>query len=267
MKENYVRETFYAGNEYKTPAEKKRVLWDRLMLGTRIYFSISYLRILAKNRKVALAGKYNRMAWASSSNDIIKLTEDCGAKYHMEGLDYLHNTQGPVVFVSNHMSTLETMVYPAIIAPDLPTTFVVKESLMTAPIFGPVMRARKPITVKRENVREDLMQVMQQGAEKLKNGISVIIFPQSTRTLTFKPAEFNSMGIKLAQRSGVQVIPVAVKSDFWENGRWIKELGRINRNKSVHIEFGKPFFVTGNGKEDHEKVVSWIEERLNKWNK
>lgn len=261
-----MRSTYFPGNEYHTP-ENQRSIWDKLAFGTRIYFVIQYIRLLFSNRKKALSGKYDMAAWAHASYEVMRKTEQSGAKYHISGLDFMHNVEGPVVFVSNHMSTLETMVYPCLIAPEIPTTFVVKESLMTAPIFGPVMRSRNPITVKRKNVREDLMAVMIQGQQKLKEGTSLIIFPQSTRTVDFKPEEFNSMGIKLAQKAKVQVVPMALKSDFWGNGKLIKEFGPLHRNEHVHIEFGAPFYVTGNGKEDHERVTQWIIERLKTWNK
>ncbi|MFC0875082.1 lysophospholipid acyltransferase family protein [Saccharicrinis sp. FJH2] len=267
MESDYKRWTYFPGNVYKTPETKKRKFWDKLVLGTRIYFVLRYIRAINVNARKALAGVYDREAWAESSIDILNLTEDCGARYNISGLDNLHELEGPAVFVSNHMSTLETMVYPGIIAPEMPVTFVVKESLMTAPLFGPVMRSREPITVKRENVREDLMAVMSQGQEKLKEGTSIIIFPQSTRTVNFNPKEFNSMGIKLAQKAKVKVVPMAIKSDFWGNGKLIKEFGKLNRKKTVFIEIGKPFAVSGNGKEDHERVTAWISERLEQWNK
>lgn len=261
-----MRISYFPGDEYHTPANK-RTIWDKSFLGTRFYFLFKYFQILNTNRKKALKGNYGTQAWAASSLDILRISESCGAQYHITGLDNLHNVEGPVIFVSNHMSTLETMVYPAIIGCELETTFVVKESLLSAPIFAPVMKSRKPITVKRENVRDDLMAVMTQGQQKLKEGSSIIIFPQSTRTVNFDPKEFNSMGIKLAKKGKVQVVPIALKSDFWANGKWVKELGPIHRKKHVHIEFGEPFFVTGTGKEDHTRVTQWIVERLNKWQK
>ena len=74
------------------------------------------------------------------------------------------------------------------------------------------MRSRNPIVVGRTDPRKDFETVMNGGAERLKNGISIIIFPQSTRSLDFKPEEFNSLGVKLAKKAGVQVVPVAIKN-------------------------------------------------------
>ena len=108
---------------------------------------------------------------------------------------------------------------------------------------------------------------MEQGPERLKNGTSVIIFPQSTRRDEFNPAEFNSLGTKLAAKTGAQVIPVAIKTDFWGSGKISRYLGPIHRNKPVHIAFGEPMTVTGSGREEHQKVIGFISDHLDYWNK
>jgi 1-acyl-sn-glycerol-3-phosphate acyltransferase len=157
------------------------------------------------------------------------------------------------------------MVFPGIIAPIKEVTFVVKDSLVKHPLFGPIMRARSPIVVGRSDSREDLVKVMQQGQELLSKGISVIIFPQSHRRVEFIPKEFNSLGVKLAKAANVQVIPVAIKTDFWGNGKYIKEVGRINRNKPIYMDFGAPMSIHGTGKEEHSKIIDFIISHLAKW--
>jgi 1-acyl-sn-glycerol-3-phosphate acyltransferase len=106
---------------------------------------------------------------------------------------------------------------------------------------------------------------MKGGMDKLRSGISVIIFPQSTRSLDFKPEEFNSLGVKLAKKAGVQVVPVAIRTDFWGNGKYIKELGPIDRHKPIHIKFGEPFSISGNGREEHQKIIDFIKSSLEEW--
>ena len=144
-------------------------------------------------------------------------------------------------------------------------TFVVKESLNKHPLFGPIMRARNPIVVKRDNPREDFQTVMTKGKELLASGTSIIIFPQSTRSADFKPQEFNTLGIKLARAAGVQVMPVAIKTDFWENGKYLKELGALDRSKPIHMVFGQPFSIQGAGKDEHKQVVDFIITNLREW--
>ena len=257
--------SFFDGPSYDTPEDYPRFVGDRLFLNTRWYFVGEYLREVLRSRSIALKGLYDRKAWAESSFRVFKLIEGCGGRFHLRGLDNLTFCQRPVVFIGNHMSTLETMVLPSIIAPVLEVTFVVKESLNRHPLFGPVMRARDPIVVKRKNPREDFQAVMTKGREVLDRGTSLVIFPQSTRRVEFVPEEFNSMGIKLAKAAGVPVMPVAVKTDFWGNGRYLKEVGPINRNSPIHIVFGKPFAIKGNGKDDHNRVIDFIVEHLQQW--
>ncbi len=226
---------------------------------------IRYVSFILRDRKVALEGNYDKETWAETSNDIFRLIEECGGRFHITGMDWIHNCKESVVFISNHMSTLETMIFPGIIAPLMDVTFIVKNSLVEHGYFGPIMRARKPIIVGRTNSREDFKKVMSEGPELLAKGISIVVFPQSTRKDKFIPSEFNSLGVKLAMAANVKIIPVAVKTDFWGHGKYLKDLGPIHRNKPIYMDFGKPIEVTGSGKSEHEKIIEFISSSLTNW--
>ena len=257
-------EPCFTGSTYDTPDDLPRRLGDRLALNTRWYFVGSYLKEVVNARSKAVKGIYDKPAWIKSSYTIVRLIEGCGGRFHLRGLDNLYKCKGPVVFISNHMSTLETFVFPCIIAPLMDVTFVVKRFLVKMPLFGHVMRSRNPIVVNRRNPREDFETVLDEGKKKLAEGVSIIIFPQGTRSVIFNPADFNSLGIKLAKAAGVQVVPVAIKTDFWGNGKYLKDLGRLNRDEPIWMAFGEPFTVQGNGKEDHQRVIEFIEKNLPK---
>jgi 1-acyl-sn-glycerol-3-phosphate acyltransferase len=256
---------FFPGDAYETPADRPRDFQDVLCLGGSAWFYTLLLQEVLRSRAEAVAGIYDDEAWAESSRRVMDILERCGARFHISGLDHVHGLEGPVVFISNHMSTVETMVFPCLIAPFRPVTFVVKESLETMPIFGPVMRSRKPVTVGRENPREDMQKVLNGGAERLAAGISIILFPQSTRQVEFDPEHFNSLGVKLARRAGVPVVPIAIRTDFWSNGRLIKDLGPLRRRHPIHMRFGAPMTVEGNGKAEHQAIVEFIQENLARW--
>lgn len=261
-----MKNPYFNADSYTTDLNTQRYFFDRLMVCSRLPFAYKYLACIFRYRKIALKGMYNTKAWADSSMDILKIVEKVGGRFHISGFENLENLDEPVVYISNHMSTLETMVFPGLIAPFGEVTFVVKDSIEKNPIFGPIMRARNPISVGRSNSREDLMKVIKDGKEKLKNGTSVVIFPQSTRTVEMVPEKFNSLGVKLAAKAKVKVVPVAIKTDMWGNGKYIKELGKMDRKKPIYIKFGKPMEVKGNGKEQHEKIIEFISENLAKWN-
>ncbi|MDA8228090.1 MAG: lysophospholipid acyltransferase family protein [Desulfitobacterium hafniense] len=252
-------------SSYDTPTDKPRFFLDRLALNTRFVFVAGVVNVINNARILANKGCYDNKAWLKSSTDIVKIIEGCGGKFHLRGLDNISSCREPVVFISNHMSTLETFVFPCLITPFMNVTFVVKDSLVKHPFFGSIMRSRNPIVVTRDNPREDFKIVMEKGKELLKKGTSVIIFPQSTRALTFEPENFNSLGIKLAKAAGVKVIPVAIKTDFWGNGKILKDLGPISRNKHIYMNFGEPFSIKGSGKEEHQFIVDFIQANLNEW--
>jgi 1-acyl-sn-glycerol-3-phosphate acyltransferase len=220
--------------------------------------------VLRSSRK-ARRGQYDDDAWVRSSFQVLKDLESLGVPAEITGLDHVRNLDTPCVFIANHMSTLETMVLPAIIQPIRDVTFVVKQSLLEYPAFGHIVGARDPIAVARVNPREDLKAVISGGVDRLQRGISIVVFPQTTRADVFDPKQFNTIGIKLAVRAGVPVVPVALKTDAWGNGKWIKDLGPIDRSKKVRFAFGPPIEITDRGAQQHREVIAFIESKLKQW--
>ncbi len=221
--------------------------------------------VIYRAAKLAKNGRYANPDWVASSITTVRALEAVGGRFEVEGLDVLDHLSQPCVFIGNHMSVLETFVLPCLIVPHRHVTFVVKESLVSYPFFGHVMRNRDPVVVGRDNAREDLRVVMEEGARRLAAGVSIVIFPQTTRSADFDPRKFNSLGVKLAKKAAVPIVPVALKTDAWGMGRRIKDFGPIRPEKTVHICFGEPMHVKGSGKEEHARVVEFIEAKLEAW--
>lgn len=256
---------YFESYSYTSPVKGKRSLWDKIIHCNRLYFTLKYAKIVLKTRKEAIRGIYDTKAWADSSIFILRFIEKAGGDFRISGMENISKDPGPVLFIGNHMSTLETMVLPGIIAPHREVTFVVKESLVRHPLFGHVMRSRDPIVVGRTDPRKDFEVVMTKGMELLSKGISIVIFPQSTRSIEFKPEEFNSLGVKLAKRAGVKVVPFALKTDFWGQGKLIKELGPLDSKKPIYFKFGEPFAIESTGKEENQKIIDFIQTSLAEW--
>jgi 1-acyl-sn-glycerol-3-phosphate acyltransferase len=197
--------------------------------------------------------------------DVFEIIEQSGGRFNIEGLDNLRQDKDPVIIISNHMSTLETIIFPVLIAPIRKVTFIVKDNLVRARTFGPIMRSRNPIVVGRTNSRADLETVLRRGPELTSDGYSIIVFPQSTRYVDFDPATFNSLGVKLAKKAGIRVVPVAIKTDFWAIGKRLKDIGPIKRRRPIHIHFGEPMAISGNGREQHQQIIEFIQAKLGEW--
>jgi len=239
---------------------------DKKLSFTKAFsFYKDFLKVVLNLRKAIIKEQWSEELFIQSCFQIIKIVEKYGGGFEIKGLDNLRKEPGPVVFVGNHMSTLETLIFPAVIGAIKNVTYVVKQSLITNSIFGHIMRTRNPIAVERKEPKKDLDTVLTKGAEILAGGTSVLIFPQATRVAFFEPEKFNSLGIKLAKRAGVSVIPIALKTDFWENGKLLSTIGNIYPNRTVHIEFGAPVKIDGAGKKEHEQIITFIKSCFDSW--
>jgi 1-acyl-sn-glycerol-3-phosphate acyltransferase len=228
-------------------------------------YYVRLMTLIYNSGKAAMKGKYDRNRWAFDSLRIFGFVESVGGRHHVSGLRGMARHPGPLVFIANHMSMLDTFLLPGLILPFHRVTFVVKDSLLRYPVFGAIMRAVRPISLERANPRKDLKVVLDQGRRILESGCSLVIFPQSTRSSRFDASAFNSLGVKLAKKSGAWVVPVAMKTDFQANGRFIKEAGPVDPKKEVHVAFGQPMPVTASGQAIHRNIVSFIEEHLMRW--
>ena len=196
---------------------------------------------------------------------VMRIVEKHGAHLTFEGMDRYPDDQGPYVFACNHMGTLEVNALPGLIAARTPMTFVVKQKLLKLPFFGQVLKRLRAIPVSRLHPGEDLMQVLEGGKKLLAEGVSVILFPESTRQDVFSHRQFNSLAVKLALKADVSVIPVALRTDFWGAGKRVKEFGPLHMDRPVHICFGDPIRPTGRGKAEHQQVLDFITNHLSKW--
>lgn len=230
-----------------------------------LYFYPVFAYLVWRSTREIKNGAYTDERWVESSADVFRLAESVGMRFIVENFSVVKELNDPCVFVGNHMSTLETLILPCMIRPFRRLTFVVKESLLNHPFFRHILRSRNPIAVGRVSPKEDFRQIMDGGVKFLEEKVSVVIFPQTTRTSSVDPKSFNSVGIKLARRAGVPVVPLALKTDAWSTGRFIRDLGRIHPERTVHFKFGDPLRIEGNGKLEHARVVQFITSKLQEW--
>jgi 1-acyl-sn-glycerol-3-phosphate acyltransferase len=248
---------------YRTPTQRLSLV-ARWLPSLRHYTAL--LSIIFRSARMAKRGIYDDERWAETSQDARRALEIAGVKISVDGLDHVAALDGPCVFVGNHMSMLETVVLPGFVQPLRPVTFVVKEALIRTPVFKHVMLSRDPIVVTRRDIRADFKTMMEGGKRRLGENRSLIVFPQTTRTRTIDRDQFNSIGVKLARRAGVPLVPIAIRSDAWGMAKFfIKDFGRIDPSIPVNIAFGEPMTIAGRGTEEHKQVLEFIEGHLERW--
>ena len=228
------------------------------------YYKLAGL-VLAVSAAAKKGGAKFHTTYLDRSRQSLDVFRELGTCVEVCGLENLRSFDSPCVIVANHMSSLETWALHGIIYPIKEISFVVKQTLLKYPVFSAIMRALDPVAVSRSDPRQDLQQVLLGGEKKIAEGKSIVVFPQTTRTLDFDPAHFNSIGIKLARRAGVPVVPLALKTDAWQPGKLLKDFGPIHPQRAIHFCFGSPLEIKGVGRAEHEKIVAFIGQKLAEW--
>ncbi len=135
------------------------------------------------------------------------LIKIAGVRLEIEGLEKI-DPQGSYVFVSNHVSYMDT----PIVLGHIPVQFrfLAKKSLFSVPFLGYHLKRAGHLSVPRENPREALKTMAEAGRVIRERGISVLIFPEGGRSLEgLKP--FKEGAAYIAINAGVPVVPVGVQ--------------------------------------------------------
>ena len=256
-------DTLQYHNSIYTSSKRQISPFRKLFPSASFYYNL--FLIVYRASWMAKRGDYDGQVWVKSSHNVLRELEKIGVQIEITGIEHVIEHNRPAVIIGNHMSMMETLLLPVMIRPVINVTFVIKESLLHYPVFKYVMRSRNPVAVGRTNPREDLKTVMTQGVERLGNGTSVIVFPQTTRAQIFDSKQMSSIGVKLAKKADVSVIPLALKTDAWKNGTIFKDFGRIDKNLIARFAFGEPLKVSGRGNEEHRAINDFIAGKLSEW--
>ena len=242
-----------------------RSVMDRLTGWSDVRYYAGLLRTIFSGNRFARRNRFTPDVWADHSFRVIRTIEKCGGRIDISGFENLTQLKGPAVYVANHMSLLETLMFPSMLVQFNYLAVVVKQSLTEYPVFGCVMRAVEPVIVGRKDARKDLKTVLENGRLFLSQGRSVLIFPQSTRSPVLEEKNFNSLGSKLASRSDVPAIPVALKTDFHGIGGKFRDAGKIDRRRTIYFKFGPPISASEDPRRAHREVLGFIASNLEKW--
>jgi 1-acyl-sn-glycerol-3-phosphate acyltransferase len=159
--------------------------------------------------------------WCGFIINWLRLT--CNVKYQVLGMENIPS--GPVVIFSNHQSEWETIfLYPLV----FPVSPILKKELMAIPFWGWAMRLQKPIAIDRSNPREASKSLLTQGVARIRDGYSVIVFPEGTRMGRQDVKRFSRGGAKLAIAAQATVLPIAHNAGYcWPPRRFLKHPGVI----------------------------------------
>ena len=128
---------------------------------------------------------------------------------------------------------------------------------MKIPLFGFAMKRARYISIDRENPRL-AVKGMNEAAEKIKNGTSVLIFPEGTRSVDGQLLPFKRGGFHLALKSECNVVPISII-----DSRLIAPKGSLRIKKgTVIMNIGEPIPVKGYSKKDMVQLMDRVRDAM-----
>jgi len=131
-----------------------------------------------------------------------------GIKLEVIGKEKL-SSEERYVFMSNHQSALDIPIIYTGVSEHI--CFIAKKELFAIPVFGWGMSAIGHISIDRKNSRKALDSMNKAVAKLQKENISLVLFPEGTRSKDGKVGEFKTASFTLALKSGVKLVPVGIR--------------------------------------------------------
>ena len=171
----------------------------------------------------------------------------CGLRLGVKGADLLERSTN-YVYVSNHASLFDIPVVTAAVPGNI--RIVYKKELEKIPIFGWNLKWGPYIGIDRGRVAEALRSV-EEAARKIRDGDSVLLYAEGTRTEDGRLQPFKRGAFNLAVRSGVSVVPVTINGTF----RLMAKGSLAIRPGPIEVIFDSPLPVNSRGGRDEEVRV------------
>jgi 1-acyl-sn-glycerol-3-phosphate acyltransferase len=161
----------------------------------------------------------------------------------------------PAVLMSKHQSAWETLFLESRFPNQC---WIVKKELLWLPFVGWGLMAIRCIAIDRSSGHAARDQIVEQGAQRLKEGLWVTIFPEGTRVPPGKRGRYGIGGAMLATRTGTQILPVAHNAgEYWGRYAFKKTAG------VVKVVIGAPIATEGRDVLSvNKEVEEWIEGQM-----
>lgn len=206
-----------------------------------------------------VVGKFNPRAKDISSLRIIQtvfrfILKVTGADITIIGHENVPKDQA-VLYIGNHRSFFDILL-TYVHCPDL-TGYVAKKEMAPIPLLSIWMRYLHCLFLDRKDIKKGMKTILT-AIEKVKNGISICIFPEGTRNKGDDELEllpFHEGSFKIATKSGCPIIPMAISNsaEIFEN-----HFPKIKPCKVV-VEYGKPIYPEQLSKEDKKRLGAYTQ--------
>ncbi|MBR7181149.1 MAG: 1-acyl-sn-glycerol-3-phosphate acyltransferase [Kiritimatiellae bacterium] len=268
--EDMVRSILETG-AYETADENRAAKRAKPGALTTLRFSLGISKVFPMCALCEPFGLLTIDKWARFCFSTVQCAERLGMKVSIDGCRDRLAYKGPVMYLCNHMSTVETILLPPILHAFGPFSYVAKASLAHLPFLEKAAARTRMVPIGRKSPREDLVNMLKIGVERINAGESFLIFPQGTRDSVFRRKVYSSIGAKLAEKARCPIVPVVVDTrcqPVREKGifsKIFKDYGPVDTSKDIRCSFG-PVIPAGKARDMHEAAFDWMASKLEEWN-
>jgi putative phosphoserine phosphatase/1-acylglycerol-3-phosphate O-acyltransferase len=131
-----------------------------------------------------------------------------GVEVRVTGEEHLWSHR-PAVFIFNHQSGLDMLLVCKLLRRDF--VGIAKKELQRNPIFGPFMSLAGTVFIDRFN-HERAIEALQPAIDALRQGLSLAIAPEGTRSTTLHPNRFKKGAFYMAMAAGVPIVPIVLRN-------------------------------------------------------
>lgn len=157
----------------------------------------------------------------------------------------------PLLYVGNHRSDLDSIILIALTK--RPIVFIGKSEIKKMPFIGKWFTDIGCIFIDREDAKASMAAIVE-GINRLKNGYSLVIFPEGGRTREEGIRDFKPGSLKLATKSGVDVVPVT----FYNTEACYERQHKL-RPAKVKMTVGKPVNIEETELKSTMEIANYIQ--------
>lgn len=237
---------------------------------TTLRFSLGISKVFPMCALYEPLGRLTTARWGEFCFSSVQIAEKLGMNVVFEGWKNRQNHDGPVIYLCNHMSTIETIMLMPVLLTYGPFSYVAKASLAHLPFLEKAAEHMRMVPIGRKSPREDLVNMLKVGVERISGGESFLIFPQGSREKVFSRKVYSSIGAKLAEKAGCSVVPIVVDTSCQptrEKGilkTIFKDFGPVDTSKDIRCCCG-PVIPNAKAKVMHEAAFDWMASKLEEW--
>lgn len=169
---------------------------------------IGYHALLEKTGKQQKADKFGFKAVKKWSTFVVNAAK---MKVTVTGLEKIPRDR-PVLFTPNHLSYADIPLLLHVLK-DFDFGFLMRMQLNKFFAIKQISHIIKCVPINQENPREGI-KALRKTAEQIKNGLSMVVFPEGRRTFSNTPEEFKNGAFKIVQKTGVTVVPIYLRNVF-----------------------------------------------------